>query len=178
MTAGKGLIHAEVSSDEFKSKGGPLEILQLWVNLPSQFKVTEPKYVGLQKDKIPEIGFDDNKIILHAVSGTWFNERGAFQPITDIALCWIDFKKDGKVAFSIEEKKNIFFYVIKGEVSVNDKDARMHHLVQFEHDGDEISIKANVDSTLLFGHATPFNEPFAAQGPFVMNTKEDQASVH
>ena len=47
MTAGKGLIHEEVSSDEFKEKGGPLEILQLWVNLPARLKMTEPKYKGL-----------------------------------------------------------------------------------------------------------------------------------
>src|SRR5215217_1466840 len=59
MTAGKGLIHAEVSSEEFKIKGGPLEILQLWVNLPAKYKMTEPKYVGLQKDQIPVLTLDD-----------------------------------------------------------------------------------------------------------------------
>ena len=49
MTAGSGLVHAEISSEEFKKKGGPLEILQLWVNLPAKYKMTQPKYVGLQK---------------------------------------------------------------------------------------------------------------------------------
>src|SRR5512147_1672581 len=43
MTAGRGLIHAEVSSDEFKKNGGPLEILQLWINLPAKYKMTEPR---------------------------------------------------------------------------------------------------------------------------------------
>ena len=49
MTAGRGLIHAETSSEEFKKNGGPLEILQLWINLPANLKMTEPKYIGKQK---------------------------------------------------------------------------------------------------------------------------------
>ncbi|HEV7621954.1 MAG TPA: pirin family protein, partial [Flavisolibacter sp.] len=52
MTAGKGLIHAEISSDEFKQHGGYLEILQLWINLPAKDKLIEPKYTGLQKKDI------------------------------------------------------------------------------------------------------------------------------
>lgn len=47
MTAGRGLIHAEVSSKQFKQTGGPLEILQLWVNLPAKDKLVAPRYVGL-----------------------------------------------------------------------------------------------------------------------------------
>ena len=42
MTAGRGLVHAEISSDAFKARGGPLEILQLWVNLPGRLKMTAP----------------------------------------------------------------------------------------------------------------------------------------
>ena len=61
MTAGKGLIHAEVSSEEFKAKGGMEEVLQLWMNLPARHKMTEPKYIGLQKESIPEIQLDGGK---------------------------------------------------------------------------------------------------------------------
>ncbi|HVG40743.1 MAG TPA: pirin family protein, partial [Chitinophagaceae bacterium] len=53
MTAGKGLIHAEISSEEFKQKGGQLEILQLWINLPAKYKMVAPKYIGLQQKDIP-----------------------------------------------------------------------------------------------------------------------------
>src|SRR5690606_8569302 len=55
MTAGRGLVHSEISPEDFKNTGGPLEILQLWVNLPSRLKMTDPRYVGLQKDSIPDI---------------------------------------------------------------------------------------------------------------------------
>ncbi|QIE22917.1 pirin family protein [Caballeronia sp. SBC2] len=49
MTAGSGLIHAELSPDSFREHGGNLEILQLWLNLPSSLKMTAPRYVGLQE---------------------------------------------------------------------------------------------------------------------------------
>jgi redox-sensitive bicupin YhaK (pirin superfamily) len=55
MTAGSGLVHAEISPQEFMRKGGPLEILQLWVNLPPRLKMTPPRYIGLQRDEIPAI---------------------------------------------------------------------------------------------------------------------------
>src|SRR5688500_12240358 len=51
MTAGRGLEHAEESTEDFLREGGPLEILQLWVNLPSRLKFSEPRYVGLQKSE-------------------------------------------------------------------------------------------------------------------------------
>ncbi|MDQ6608892.1 MAG: pirin family protein, partial [Bacteroidota bacterium] len=101
MTAGSGLIHAEVSSEEFKIQGGPLEILQLWVNLPAQFKMTKPNYVGLQKEVIPAIELDDVNVILHPVSGIWKGTKGPVEPLTDIHLCWIDFSEDGHTNFTV-----------------------------------------------------------------------------
>ncbi len=55
MTAGRGLVHAEVSPESFKQRGGPLEILQLWVNLPARLKMIEPRYIGVQRDDIPRL---------------------------------------------------------------------------------------------------------------------------
>src|ERR1051325_3764465 len=64
MTAGRGLVHEEVSPREFLQKGGPPEILQLWVNLPARLKMTEPRYVGLQKDAIPGVEQDGARMQL------------------------------------------------------------------------------------------------------------------
>lgn len=173
MTAGSGLIHAEVSSEEFKARGGPLEILQLWVNLPAQYKMVAPKYTGLQEDAIPKVPLDDGKVTLHAVSGGWNGVTGPVQPLTDIALARIDLKEDGKASFAVPAHKNIFFYVVHGEVNVNGQDVAMHHLAQFNNDGEGLHISANTDALVLLGHATPFREAFAAYGPFVMNTREE-----
>lgn len=173
MTAGKGLIHAEVSSEQFKTLGGPLEILQLWVNLPAEHKMTAPKYTGLQKDEIPIVQLDNEKVLLHPVCGTWGATKGPVTPLTDIHLSWIDFKEGGQTSFGVPAIQNIFFYVVKGEVAVNGTDVGMLHTVEFARDGETVNISANTDAVILFGYATPFNEPLVAYGPFVMNTKEE-----
>ncbi len=173
MTAGSGLVHAEISSEEFKKNGGPLEILQLWINLPAKFKMTQPKYVGLQKDDIPTLQWDNGKVTAQIISGRWDETKGAVQPLTDIHLSSINFKEGGKHTFEIEPGKNIFLYVVKGEVLINGEHATMHHLVEFNHDGKMIEMKAVSDAVILFGYATPLHEPFVAYGPFVMNTQEE-----
>ena len=173
MTAGSGLIHAEVSSPEFKAKGGPLEILQLWVNLPAKYKMTQPKYVGLQQDNIPTVNYDNAKVTAHILSGDWNGTKGPFQPLTDIHLSFIYFKEGGKFTTQVPRDQNIFLYVVKGEIKINEDVARIHQLVEFNHDGEEVQMEAARDATILFGYATPFNEPLVAYGPFVMNTREE-----
>lgn len=173
MTAGSGLVHSEISSEEFKKSGGPLEILQLWINLPAKYKMTDPKYIGLQKDEMPTVQWIDGKVTAQIISGTWDGTKGAIQPLTDIHLSCINFKAGGKHTFEIEPGKNIFLYVVKGEVLINGEHATIHHLVEFNHDGKMIEMKAVSDAVILFGYATPFHEPFVAYGPFVMNTQEE-----
>jgi quercetin 2,3-dioxygenase len=169
MTAGRGLIHAEISSEEFKAKGGRLEIIQLWINLPAKLKMTEPAYTGLQKDKIPIISMDDGKAELHVISGKFENIIGPVKSLTEISVSWIEMKKDGTYRISVDKKLTILFYVVKGEIVVNGSKVSMHHLIEFDDNAEEIVINAFEDSTLIFGYGEPFNEPIVAQGPFVMN---------
>ena len=173
MTAGKGLIHAEVSSEDFKKNGGPMEILQLWINLPAKLKMTESHYVGLQKEKIPAIVKDDGKIIMNLVSGEWDGTKGAFDTLTDVHLSTVYFKPYAEISFDVPNDNNIFFYVIKGKLKVNNKDANRLQLVEFNNDSEQLKIAALEESILLFGYAKPFGEPVIARGPFVMNTEEE-----
>jgi redox-sensitive bicupin YhaK (pirin superfamily) len=173
MVAGSGLIHAEVSSDEFRTKGGQLEILQLWINLPARYKMTEPFYQGLQEKDIPRVWLDGDKIVAHIVFGAWKAAEAPFQPFTDIHLARIDYKEGGKTGFFIPKEKNILFYVVQGVVRVNGKDVQQHDLAVFAHDDETIEVTALSNAIILFGHATPFHEPFIAHGPFVMNTREE-----
>ncbi len=173
MTAGKGLIHAEESSEKFKKEGGELEILQLWVNLPAKYKMVEPKYTGLQKEDIPKVETDNGKVVIDAVSGTWKGTGGAFRSLTDVHLAVLNFQETGKIQFEVEPERNIFFYVISGKLLVNAQVAEMHTLVAFNNDGETIEAEALTDAVVLFGHAKPFNEPVVAQGPFVMNSEKE-----
>jgi hypothetical protein len=173
MTAGSGLIHAEVSSDLFKREGGPLEILQLWVNLPARHKMTTPKYTGLQASAIPFAQWDEGRIRANLISGDWHGVEGAFHPLTDIHLASLYFREGGTTRLCVAPEKTVFFYVVKGSFLVHEKTVGMHELVEFNAEGEEILVKAREESILLFGHATPFGEPFTAKGPFVMNTMEE-----
>ncbi len=84
MTAGKGLVHAEVSSDEFKKNGGMEEVLQLWMNLPAKYKMVDPSYKGLQADEIPNIEEDGGKVTIHLVSGQWKEHQGPIDSLTGL----------------------------------------------------------------------------------------------
>lgn len=173
MTAGSGLVHSEISSEEFKKNGGPLELLQLWVNLPAKHKMTKPAYKGLQKDEIPTVSWDEGKVTASIISGLWDGKEAPVKPLTDIHLASIRFQIGGKHTFSIDPDKTVFLYVVKGKILVNGEAAGKHHLVEFNHEGKIIEIKAQADAYILFGYATPFREPFVAHGPFVMNTQAE-----
>jgi quercetin 2,3-dioxygenase len=69
--------------------------------------------------------------------------------------------------------RNIFLYVVRGEIRVGGEPASAFHLVELNHDGDTVDIEATTDAALLFGHAEPIGEPVVAHGPFVMNTREE-----
>lgn len=173
MTAGKGLVHAEVSSQEFLQNGGDLEILQLWVNLPAKLKMTRPAYRGLQKDEIPTYKFDNDKIKVHLAAGEFKNHKGVFQPLTDISLMVMEFSGGAHITIDVPMERTIFFYVVRGHLKVNGANVGEFHLAKFENEGDQLHIETSQDVVLLFGHAKPFNEPIVSHGPFVMNTREE-----
>jgi redox-sensitive bicupin YhaK (pirin superfamily) len=173
MTAGSGLIHAEISSEDFKKFGGDLEILQLWVNLPASLKFTKPKYLGLQEDKIPVVSLDEGKVKAKIVSGKLQDQEPAFETLTKLNLRTFSIKKSGKLKLDIPKENNILFYLIRGELKVNNTTVTDRQLVEFENDDTILNVVASADSLLLFGDAKPFNEPVVARGPFVMNSLEE-----
>jgi len=173
MTAGNGIIHSETSSEEFQENGGPIEILQLWLNLPGSLKNVPAHYVGLQKQEIPQLPIADGGVQVNLVAGDWEGHAGAIKPLTDVQLSTIHFFKGSTLSVDVPAERTVLFYVIRGSVKVNGSEAEIHDLVEFEKDGEKIEILASEDTILLFGHALPTREPIAAHGPFVMNTQEE-----
>ena len=157
MTAGRGLEHAELSPEEFLRDGGPLEILQLWVNLPARLKFTEPRYVGLQRDEIPSVSRDGATVRL--ISGQLDGQRGPIESLTDVHMMIVELPAGARVTLPAPRGRNVFCYFV-----------RAMQLVDFNDDGDDVVLEAAREEVVLFGHATPYREPVVAQGPFVMNT--------
>lgn len=172
MTAGRGVIHTEISSEAFKEKGGMEEVIQLWLNLPAALKMTTPAYTGLQKDQIPEVQAGNGKVSIFPVAGTWAGQAGPIKSLTGIEIARFSMQAGGSYAFEVPESRNVLFYVVNGEVRVNGSAAGTHNLVEFSHEGEEILIVATHDSELIIGHGQPYNEPIVAHGPFVMNSEK------
>lgn len=172
MTAGSGLIHAEVSSDQFKREGGKLEILQLWLNLPARLKMTTPFYKGLQREDIPSLTLDEGNVTVNLIAGPWGDHKAAFDIDRNVQLNTIYFRPGGQLTFPVPADHTIFFYVIKGTLNANGTPVKALHLAEFDHNGNELTVTADEESILLFGQAAPLNEPVVAQGPFVMNTQQ------
>jgi redox-sensitive bicupin YhaK (pirin superfamily) len=173
MTAGSGLVHAEISPQEFMQRGGPLEILQLWVNLPPKLKMTQPRYIGLQRDEIPVIATPDGKGVVNLVSGEYLGRKGAMQPLLDIFMSTVELEAGARAVFPGVAKRNVFLSVVRGSVEVAGEAAPEWHLIELGDDGDTVEIAAGTDAVLLFGHAEPIGAPVVAYGPFVMNTREE-----
>ncbi|MBC7923037.1 MAG: pirin family protein [Ferruginibacter sp.] len=173
MTAGRGLIHAETSSDDFKKNGGELEILQLWLNLPARLKMTAPFYEGRQREAIPRLTLDEGKVTVDLIAGDWDGHRAAFGSEIGVHLNTIHVKAGGKLTLNIPPDHHIFFYVIRGKLSANGTDVDARKLAEFSPDGGALTIASDTDSLLLLGHAKPLDEPVVAQGPFVMNTQQE-----
>ncbi|WP_400192944.1 pirin family protein [Hymenobacter sp. B81] len=173
MTAGSGLIHSEVSSDEFKQTGGPLEILQLWVNLPARHKMVAPQYQGLQQADIPTATADEGRVRLQVISGQWLGTAGAVQPLADVQLATAHVQAGGQLQLTIPAERTIFCYTVRGRLRVNGQETEARRLVEFSNEGDELHLETLEDSVLLLGHARPFQEPIVAYGPFVMNSEAE-----
>jgi redox-sensitive bicupin YhaK (pirin superfamily) len=173
MTAGRGLVHEEVSSDEFMRSGGPLEVLQLWVNLPARLKMTTPGYVGLQRDQIPSFETDDGRVRINLISGTWDKHSGPIRSLTDVHMMTVVFTTGGHARLPAPRGRNVFLYVVCGTVNIASTRAETHNLIELNDDADAVDIEATSDALILFGHAQPLSEPVVAHGPFVMNTKQE-----
>ena len=173
MTAGSGLIHAEVSPEAFKQSGGPLELLQLWINLPSHLKMTPPRYVGLQADAIPAIPVDQGLAAVNLISGTWGGHIGPISSLTGVFMTTIALKAGGRAGFGSLSGRNVSSYVVSGEVKANGTTLPAWTLATLDLAGDIVELVASKDAFVLFGHAEPIGEPVFAHGPFVMNTREE-----
>lgn len=172
MTAGAGLVHAEISPEDFKRSGGPLEILQLWVNLPARLKFAAPRYQGVQADAIPAIPLADGAGTLNLVSGTYEGVQGPIESLTGNFMSTVSLNASAAATLPAPAGRQVFLYVVRGELSVGGQAVKPWSLVELS-DGEGVEIAAGADALILYGHAEPIGEPVVAHGPFVMNSRDE-----
>ncbi|KAA2244610.1 pirin family protein [Chitinophaga agrisoli] len=173
MTAGSGLVHEEKHETEFSKRGGILEAVQLWVNLPKAHKRTAPHYQDLSKDGIPVIPVGKESYI-RVIAGRFDGQTGPAQTYTPINLYDIQLKAGDTVTLSLPEGYNTGIITLKGAVIFNEADkAHGVEIALFDTSEGEILISATEDAALLVLNGEPINEPIFAYGPFLMNTQEE-----
>jgi quercetin 2,3-dioxygenase len=173
MTAGSGILHKEYHEQEFSKKGGPFEMVQLWVNLPKKDKSTPAHYQAITSDQMGKVVLADNKGVVNVIAGSFNGTQGPATTYSPVNLFDMKLKKDGEVTINLPSTHNTAILVINGSIEVNGQKASEHSFVLFKNEGEEITIRAREDSVLLALSGEPLNEPIASYGPFVMNTEEE-----
>ncbi len=173
MTAGNGILHKEYHEEAFSKKGGPFEMVQLWVNLPKKDKSVTPHYQELAAANMGKVILNNNAGIVNVIAGNLDGTAGPAETYSPINLFDIKLNANGEFKTSISASHNTGLLVINGVVDVNGDIVRAHNFVLFSNEGEDITITANQDSVLLLLSGEPINEPIVSYGPFVMNTHEE-----
>ena len=177
MTAGAGVIHAEMPSREFARNGGRMHGFQLWVNLPSGDKMMNPRYQEIPASQIPKATSADGLVMVSVIAGEAMGEKAVIETRTPIIYLHYRIQPGGVATQHVSATHNAFAYVVDGEGLFGAEGERGGdgQMVLFAQDGDEVRIEnpANAKATLevLLIAGVPLNEPVARYGPFVMNTE-------
>jgi len=178
MTAGSGVVHSELPSDEFMRDGGVMHGFQIWVNLPARDKMMKPHYQEIPKTGVPEALSADGKVKVRVIAGAALGKSAVIETRTPIYFLHFTIQSGGMVEQEIPTGYNALLYLISGELraGAEQKRVREGQMAQLG-DGDTVRLAVAADAAapadflLLAGQ--PLNEPVARYGPFVMNTREE-----
>ena len=149
MTAGKGIMHAEMPA---QNKDGTANVgLQLWVDLPQKLKMCEPRYRDLKAKEIPFVDIDNNKVHIKVISGQSHGVDSVKElAYTPVWLLDIEIKPGGKIQQTLPVGWNAFAYTFAGSTTFgegNDKTTiGQYHNVVFEQKGDLINAEVPPDA--------------------------------
>jgi redox-sensitive bicupin YhaK (pirin superfamily) len=179
MTAGAGVVHAEMPSAEFAREGGRMHAFQLWVNLPQRDKMIKPRYQEIPSSQIPKATSSDGLVQVSVIAGEAMGINAVIETRTPIIYLHYKIEPGGVAVQPVPSTYNAFAYVVDGEGLFGAEGERGAdgQMVMFTQDGDGVRIenpkdaKATLEILLIAG--VPLNEPVARYGPFVMNTQAE-----
>lgn len=173
MTAASGVLHKEFHETEWAKEGGVFQMVQLWVNLPAKDKMSTPKYQAIENAKMNNVDLGENGFV-EVIAGDYNGAKGPAETFSPINLMNAKLKKGGKAEFNFPAHYNTGALVIEGNVKINHSEtAPTDHFVLFENNGERFTIEAEDDAVVLILSGEPLRESIFANGPFVMNTREE-----
>lgn len=174
MTAGAGILHEEFHSPAFTQTGGTLEMVQLWVNLPAQYKLTTPNYQAIRSESIPSVELPNSAGCVRVIAGEYVGHIGPAKTFSPLQVWDIRLTKGSLIQLTLPEGWNTLLAILHGSVILhNDVIAHASEVVVLDRFGQTVVIKAQEDATLLLLSGEPLNEPVVGYGPFVMNSSEE-----
>lgn len=186
MTAGEGLQHAEMFPLVHKNKDNPLELFQIWINLPKSRKFAAPYYKMLWEEDIPTISLADDKgritkvtIISGEINGASAPapapDSWAADPANEVAIWTIAMQPGAKWAIpkaSPGIRRMLYFYSGK-TVKIAGMEITPMKAIEIHADQEVIVDSGETESKLLLLQGKPIDEPVVQHGPFVMNTQAE-----
>jgi redox-sensitive bicupin YhaK (pirin superfamily) len=169
MTAGRGVIHSEMPEQE----EGVMEGFQLWLNLPSTEKMTNPWYQDFASDKVPQY-LTGQGVLVRVIAGSSDGTQGLVTRKTTEPL-FLDVHLPAHTNFSaqIPLSHNAFIYVYRGEVWVGETLIPSRRMGILSNTAQHVTLRATSDARLILIAGKPLNEAIVQYGPFVMNTQEE-----
>ncbi|VVE65131.1 quercetin 2,3-dioxygenase [Pandoraea captiosa] len=178
MTAGSGILHEEFHSERFTQSGGPLEMVQLWVNLPARSKTTRPGYQAIAQRDIPALALPRDAGTVRLIAGEYDGQRGPAHTFTPLSVWDLRLKQGGVAELPVPQGWNAALVVLRGTVRVNTSAlAGEAQMVVLERLGSGVCIEANTDAVVLLLAGEPIDEPIVGYGPFVMNSQQEIAQA-
>lgn len=174
MTAARGILHEEMHGMDFTRRGGTLEMIQLWVNLPAAHKMDAPGYQELLATNMPQVNLPDGAGHIRVIAGAYDGVQGAAKTFTPVNLWDMHVKAGSRFDVTVPEGHNSFLLTLKGKAVVNGHETlSTKEMAHFTQEGETITVETAEDSILLLMSGTPIDEPVVGRGPFVMNTMKE-----
>lgn len=174
MTAASGILHEEFHSKDFSQKGGTIEMVQLWVNLPAKDKMAAPGYQTLLNQDIPVVPLADNAGQVRVIAGNYGGHAGPARTFSPINVWDMKLNAGHTTTLQVEEGHTLAVVMLHGAILVNGEQiVRETQMVLLDRAGDSITLEANGDVSLLVLSGEPIDEPIVGYGPFVMNNEAE-----
>ena len=186
LTAGSGIQHAEMFPLLDRNAENPVELFQIWLNLPSSNKMAEPHFSMLWKDSIPKLALPDDQgrvTEVAIVAGRYGDKQAPSPPPnsyasmsgSDVAIWTIKMAPGARWTLpAAQSGSNRCLYFFKGSaLRVGAREIPPRHVIELRGGASPLLQNGPEESELLLLQGHPIGEPVAQQGPFVMNSREE-----
>jgi len=174
MTAAGGILHEEFHSPAYAAKGGPFEMVQLWVNLPAKDKLAQAGYQGIVDAQIPAVALPAEAGTLRVIAGDYAGHPGPARTFSPMNVWDIRMTAGKRVELPQPEGWSTLIVVLDGTVQINGEAVlRAAQLATLSTAGSGVLVEANSDAKLLLLAGEPIDEPVVGHGPFVMNSQQE-----